>query len=1123
MRCGAIRNDRSDPIDTMDAKRLDNSKIILGTAILLLASFDMPSALAATDPIFESLQYRQEVSYLEAAPSGDDQPIADEIGSFVVTPVADEEPEEESKLELEAADLASQPSLAETRQTQALQDDLRLFGHELFRQLPTTFTPVRNVPVPGNYIIGPGDNLIIQLFGKRNVEYNLVVTRESRLLIPEFGPLQVGGLTFDEARNLIVTGFEQRAIGANAVVTMGELRTLQIRLTGDVIAPGTYTVNGLTTLVDALLTLGGIRPSGSLRNIRVIRDGALIATLDLYDLLLRGDAGDDIGLRHNDVIFVPPLGEIVYIGGEVQRPAIYELDGEGTLAQVLALAGGMLPTASIADSHIERISPAGYKTIIDLGKTALTTQVRSGDFVRILSTDEYLDDVVVLSGHVRRPGAYEWTEGLRASDLLRNASQLLRNADLEFAVIKREHPYTRRTEVFYLDLDDLVNPRDDVLLPRDELIIFDLGRDRSEQLSQVIDELEVQATAYDPAPVFDLAGHSRFTGRFPLQRGIRLLDAMWMGGGIRHGVDGAYAMIVRQRISNGELRPIEVSLAAAMLAPDSGANPEIQAGDHIYLFNDSARRQEVLQSELDGLEQQAQLTRERRIVHAVGMLRSPGDFPLTTEMRASDLVCAAAGATLDADGLIAELSRYKEVAGDPQISHLFLDAAYLIDRCEQRRRAAAEVLDLAARDILTRRNQVVQTLPDVIDPIRFEFGKADVSLRQVARLQQQLEQYARPGHEVVVVLTGHTDSIRLTPDLASIYGTNYGLSMARAQEVAMIIHERIPTANIETRGEGEFRPIATNSTDEGRRLNRRVEVSIEVVRHDPPLDLAFADDARLDPATRRVDDPRDPILQPSDQLAFAQRPDWTPIARIELAGEVMRPGFYVIDRNETLCKVVERAGGLTRNAWSYGAYFTRRSALKRQQDTLDAIQDQIDDLMVDLSISHSANNAQKTPSSSDKDEFYKVFQRLQRAKPTGREVINLDRALRCDRFEDIVLEDGDRLEVPLRPRQVTVMGQVYVPTSHRWEKNRSIRDYIELSGGETVLGREQDAYAVLANGEVVSIRRGLRGGSRFHDQKPEPGAMIYVPLDVDRINTTERIQAWTRSIFEVAVLAGIVL
>ncbi|MCH2099514.1 MAG: capsule biosynthesis GfcC family protein, partial [Pseudomonadales bacterium] len=114
-------------------------------------------------------------------------------------------------------------------------------------------------------------------------------------------------------------------------------------------------------------------------------------------------------------------------------------------------------------------------------------------------------------------------------------------------------------------------------------------------------------------------------------------------------------------------------------------------------------------------------------------------------------------------------------------------------------------------------------------------------------------------------------------------------------------------------------------------------------------------------------------------------------------------------------------------------------------------------------------------------------------------------------------------EVPLRPRQVTVMGQVYVPTSHRWEKNRSIRDYIELSGGETVLGREQDAYAVLANGEVVSIRRGLRGGSRFHNQKPEPGAMIYVPLDVDRMNTTERIQAWTRSIFEVAVLAGIVL
>jgi protein involved in polysaccharide export with SLBB domain len=260
-----------------------------------------------------------------------------------------------------------------------------------------------------------------------------------------------------------------------------------------------------------------------------------------------------------------------------------------------------------------------------------------------------------------------------------------------------------------------------------------------------------------------------------------------------------------------------------------------------------------------------------------------------------------------------------------------------------------------------------------------------------------------------------------------------------------------------------------------------------------------------------------------DQLAFAEKSGWVERAAVILQGEIARPGVYVIDRGETLCQVMERAGGLTGDAYSFGAYFTRESVRTLQQETIDSLHDQLDDLMVDLSLSHSFNNSDKSaPEWAGKQDYLKTIRQLERAEANGRMVIDLPRAMTCKGKYDLPLEDGDTLTVPSTPDFVQVAGQVYVPTSHLFEEDRSIIDYVEMSGGHTLLGQMNQTYVIQANGEVLNFK-GSRTSSKLARKTVQPGARIYVPLNVDRMNVTEKAQTWVQTLVNSAILAGVVL
>ncbi|MEE8320471.1 MAG: SLBB domain-containing protein, partial [Gammaproteobacteria bacterium] len=263
-----------------------------------------------------------------------------------------------------------------------------------------------------------------------------------------------------------------------------------------------------------------------------------------------------------------------------------------------------------------------------------------------------------------------------------------------------------------------------------------------------------------------------------------------------------------------------------------------------------------------------------------------------------------------------------------------------------------------------------------------------------------------------------------------------------------------------------------------------------------------------------------PELMPYDHLTILLKPNWSEKLHVDVHGEVKFPGTYIVQQGETLCSLIRRAGGLRPGAYPYGATFTRESVRSRQQESLDRLKGQLDDLLVQLHLSPSALNDEKMPAKENNHEVIKVIKQLKDKKASGRIVIDLKQAIECGSLADITLEDNDKLYVPVKSDEVNVMGQVYFPTSHQAQSGIGSRDYIDLSGGSTVLGKLKHTYVVHANGEVESMRpSGIFGRARNIDVNG--GATIYVPLNVDRINGIEKAESWTKTVFHLAFAAAV--
>jgi polysaccharide export outer membrane protein len=470
--------------------------------------------------------------------------------------------------------------------------ELDRFGYDLFRGVPTTFAPATDIPVPVDYVIGPGDTVRIQLYGKENRHYNLVVTREGHVQFPGIGPVMVTGMRFEELKAVLQDRIAQQMIGEKASITMGPLRSIRVFVLGDVKRPGSYTVSALSTMTNALFASGGITPIGTLRDIQLKRRGRLVTRLDLYDLMLRGDTSADVRLQPGDVIFVPPVGRTVGVDGEVRRPAIYELRKETDVEDILGFAGGLLPTAYGPATKLERISAQGERTIVDLDLSIaanLKYRLNNGDIVRVYSILERMEGIVSLKGHVERPGRYEWSRGMRLTDLVGSVDALQPRADLDYVLIRRELQPDKQVTVLSTSLREaLASPAsasNTRLEPRDEVFVFGLGDDRKKLIRKLLKELKAQASAERPAQVVSVSGRVRDPGQYPLVARMRVSDLIRAGGGLSESAYTLRAEMTRYEVVKGQYREIahlKIDMAK-ILAGDASSNIFLKPHDNLQI------------------------------------------------------------------------------------------------------------------------------------------------------------------------------------------------------------------------------------------------------------------------------------------------------------------------------------------------------------------------------------------------------------------------------------------------------------------------------------------------------------------------------------------------------------
>jgi polysaccharide biosynthesis/export protein len=515
--------------------------------------------------------------------------------------------------------------------------NLAQFGYNIFANPVSTFAPIGNVPVGDDYVIGPGDTLNVLEWGRINQTLLLLVDRDGMVQMDQIGPIQLAGLTFGQAKKSIENK-ATKITGVSVDVTMGQLRTIQVYITGEVNMPGAYTVSALSRVSNALVAAGGISKVGSLRDIELRHGNQLVGVIDLYDLLLHGKNNADRRLEEGDVIFVPVIGSVVAVAGDVKRAAIYELDKNRPedLRQAIRLAGGASAFSYFGRLQVDRVENHKKQIALDIKLSQLTTQnfgVRDGDVIKIYGILPGLTNTVMIDGNVHRPGEFQWFKGMRVSDLVNRAEGILPHTYFRYALIKRFSGPEKHTHFVQVNLgaalgNRRVSPGDILLQPKDSLSIY------SEDMLKDM-------------PGVEAVGMVRMPGRFVLMHDMKVSDLVYLAGGLRDGAYTGRVQLVRSQVVAGGKNvrsSIDLNLQAIMDG-DFSHDIVLKPNDELYVRN-------VLD-----------WNRPPQLVTIDGEVRQPGMYDYHSGMRVNDLVALAGGVKDDAFLEQAELARTEVVNG----------------------------------------------------------------------------------------------------------------------------------------------------------------------------------------------------------------------------------------------------------------------------------------------------------------------------------------------------------------------------------------------------------------------------------------------------------------------------
>ncbi|EKO3621489.1 SLBB domain-containing protein [Vibrio metschnikovii] len=664
---------------------------------------------------------------------------------------------------LPTADIrTSRPDKAEqhplNKQDQEKEPELKRFGLDLFAASPTTFAPVSDVPVPSDYRVGPNDEIIVQLFGKDNSTQRLRVNREGVINFPSLGPISVAGLSFSEVRASLMQRVQEQMIGVRSDITLGELRSMQIFVMGDAYKPGAYTVSALTTISQAIYYSGGFSESGALRNVQLKRNGQVVRTLDLYDLLLKGDSRNDERLMPGDVVWIAPVKATISIQGEVQRPAIYEIKSGETYQDVLTLSGGVTAHAYLERAIIKRPSSHGTRDVHSLDLTqrkALQQPVHNGDEITVAKRSELLQNYVQLMGDVAHAGYAEWRDNLRISDLFHSADSAFNaTADLNYALVIREVNLQRDVVVYQFSLANaLLNPNsaDNLLLqPRDQVLVFNRlsAEDLEELLTPKDDSREIEQTQ-------------------------------------AKSLEQAQAL-ARSEAEREQQRLSLLPNAANELDKRKADEPIFFQGQMITQEQAKAlqenSRQFLLASLLVRLQQQSSYGHPAMIAEVFGEVKYPGRYPIAQHNTVQGLLAAAGGLSADAFSANAELARIESLGNTvrTEIKNIDLSAVMQGDQQANREIKPRDRLNVFEQPGIKQQNTVVlqgevkfpgtytlrrgETLAQLLERAggltEFAHPQGAIFTREALRLQEQklLTQYAADMRREVAKKSFNVDS-----------------------------------------------------------------------------------------------------------------------------------------------------------------------------------------------------------------------------------------------------------------------------------------------------------------------------------------------------------------------------
>lgn len=521
----------------------------------------------------------------------------------------------------EVSDIAnSDDRKTETEADAALQTlKSKIFGKELFANASTTFEPNLRLATPLNYVIGTSDQLLIDIYGYSEVSYSLTVSPEGTINIPYAGVTQVGGLTVEAATSRIkskLSGIYSGLSSGNTKlsVTIGNIRSIKVILTGEVMKPGTYTLPSLATLFNALYSSGGPTDNGSFRNIEVIRNGRKVATLDVYDFLLKGDLKNNIRLQDQDIIRVPVYQKRVEIVGEVKRPAIFELKENEDFNSLLSFAGGFTERAYKARVKVLGNTDTEQR-IADVVASEYDTYLpKSGDKYFVNEILDRFENRVTIEGAVFRPGQYELEPGLTVKTLIQRAEGLKEDAFTNRAYITRLTD-DLNTELISLDLQKIMNgTAEDVALMREDVISISSIFDLKEEYNVTIN------------------GEVRRPGKFDFSENMSLEELILKAGGFKESATPQRIEISR-RVKNSDATSVSARIAE-VFQMEVDRDLSIEAAKFVLQPYDI-----ITVRSSPGYEVQKQVKIEGEVLY-------PGFYTITKkDERLSDLVKRAGGLT----------------------------------------------------------------------------------------------------------------------------------------------------------------------------------------------------------------------------------------------------------------------------------------------------------------------------------------------------------------------------------------------------------------------------------------------------------------------------------------------